>query len=152
MDGWIHAAGTHADVTTRSDFCIIYTPSNHYSVNRKRQQAVFCSPSPRLYRRRASHASRASFVSKPSRVVWVRQTTARVNATPSFHCPASSPQISSSVALSLSLFPCTLSDLSLKTRRRRQSGPGGAQKKKKPLTYTYSHVEHQTLFSTCKFF
>ena len=97
----------------------------------KAQVAQFCSPSPRLYRRRASHASRASLLSKPSRVVWVRQRTARVNATPSFHCPTSSPQISSNVVLSLSLLPCTLSDLSLKTSRMRQSGPVGAQKREK---------------------
>lgn len=80
------------------------------------------SPSPRLYRRRASHACRASLLSKPRRAAWFRQRMARVKATPSYHCPASRPQISSKVTLALSLLPCALSDLSLKARSTRQSG------------------------------
>ncbi|TNN67872.1 hypothetical protein EYF80_021841 [Liparis tanakae] len=50
---------------------------------------------------------------------------ARVKAAPSYHCPASTPQISSKVTLALSLWPCAFSDLSLKTSSRRQSGGGG---------------------------
>lgn len=93
------------------------------NIENQKHQWVF-SPSPRLYRRRTSHACRASLLSKPSRAAWFRQRTARVKATPSYHCPTSRPQISSKVTLARSLLPCALSDLSLKTSSTRQSGGG----------------------------
>lgn len=86
------------------------TPEEQTQKPKHRQ--VF-SPSPRLYRRRTSHACRASLLSKPSRAAWFRQRMARVKATPSYHCAASSPQISSKVKLAFSLLPWALSDLSL---------------------------------------